>query len=273
MRTIAPERKVRSISFWIRIAACLGIGTTLLGIIGYQHLYRAQTSANQVSYETVTTANKQLRKLILPDSTEVWLNAKSKIRITQPFVAAGSRSVYLDEGEAYFKVKRDVSHPFYVVTGPLRTRVLGTQFNIRAYQPKKTYQVAVVSGSVAVDKIDATGAFAPMVKQMTKGEVFHVTSQNIATHARDQDTELMSAWRQGQLSYLKGVTLSDLAAEIGRKHDLQVAVERAELDKSTYTIRLKQASLDEQLRQLVVTTGITYRLNDKQLIIYPQNYH
>lgn len=86
-------------------------------------------------------------KIILPDSSEVWLNADSYIKFPESF-RKGLRIVAVN-GEAFFKITRDESSPFIVRSQQLEVRVLGTEFNFNNYTPDNT-QVALVSGKVEV---------------------------------------------------------------------------------------------------------------------------
>ena len=91
-------------------------------------------------------ANNGLLDFYLPDSTHVWLNQDSKIAYGDDF-NADERRVSLS-GEAYFEVKRDEERPFIIQTGKAETRVLGTSFNVRAYEDEESIEVAVTSGKV-----------------------------------------------------------------------------------------------------------------------------
>lgn len=87
--------------------------------------------------------------LVLADGSEVWLNADS--RLTYPVAFRGRERRVVLEGEAYFKVQRDVNKPFVVVSGKQRVRVLGTEFNVCAYPDEALVYTTLVNGSVAVE--------------------------------------------------------------------------------------------------------------------------
>src|ERR1700754_1040510 len=98
----APVRHLWSSSTWVK-AACV-IGVLLLGGILYNRHQTPTASVPQQSWQTITTANSQVRKLTLDDGTEVWLNAATRIRIAV-IRDDQKRTVYLDKGEAFFRVK------------------------------------------------------------------------------------------------------------------------------------------------------------------------
>ncbi|MFN3402837.1 MAG: FecR family protein [Cytophagaceae bacterium] len=86
-------------------------------------------------------------KHILPDSSVVWLGENSKLTLTEPF-NKDTRELHL-EGEAFFDVKRDESRPFIILTEGIKTRVLGTSFNVRAFPNENSIEIYVEAGRVS----------------------------------------------------------------------------------------------------------------------------
>lgn len=84
----------------------------------------------------------------MPDSSEIWLNAGTAIKYPEKFSKA-QRLVYLD-GEAYFSVRKDAAKPFIVETSQLSVKVLGTQFNVKAYANDELVTTTLTSGKVEV---------------------------------------------------------------------------------------------------------------------------
>lgn len=96
----------------------------------------------------VSVAYGEQKRLILPDSSEVWLNAGSTILYPETF-AKDKRLVMLD-GEAYFSVKKDTASPFIVEASQLSVKVLGTRFNVKAYPNDEKITTTLTSGKVEV---------------------------------------------------------------------------------------------------------------------------
>ena len=96
----------------------------------------------------ISVAYGEQKRLILPDSSEVWLNAGSSILYPETF-AKDKRLVMLD-GEAYFSVKKDTVSPFIVETSQLSVKVLGTRFNVKAYPNDEKITTTLTSGKVEV---------------------------------------------------------------------------------------------------------------------------
>lgn len=118
-------------------AACI----VLLVGIGSVFLWN---SFEKNSYQTLTTGS-DIEYIVLPDSSKVWLNKNSQLKYFNHL--ENERIVYL-EGEAFFEVKRDSSRPFFVHTQNTTTRILGTSFNIRAYEQEENVELTVATGKV-----------------------------------------------------------------------------------------------------------------------------
>ena len=96
----------------------------------------------------ISTAYGEQKRLVLPDSSEVWLNAGSTITYPKTFTKE-NRVVTLD-GEAYFSVRKDDAKPFIVETSQLSVKVLGTKFNVKAYANDANITTTLTSGKVEV---------------------------------------------------------------------------------------------------------------------------
>lgn len=128
---------------------------------------------------------------ILSDGTKVWLNAESELDFPVDFV--GKDRVVRLKGEAYFEVKPDVAHPFIVETKGVRTRVLGTSFNIKAYDNEESIFTTLLTGKVKVSAISEENESVVLTPGMQsewqkKGQKMSVKKVN---------AENFTAWRQG----------------------------------------------------------------------------
>jgi transmembrane sensor len=127
-----PEPKVIPIkqnnkrrSFWLVAASVLVVCSVTLALIA-----RSSVNYRLGLLTTIAAPTGAPKKIILPDGSKVWLNAKSKLIYGKHFGV--KREVTL-VGEAFFDVVKDANHPFVVSTASLRLKVLGTAFNVRAF--------------------------------------------------------------------------------------------------------------------------------------------
>lgn len=267
-RQIEPRVRHLRANRILLTAACLAGAFLIAG--GFWLLNsKSKSSAQQnISYKTIHTRNGEIRKLMLEDSTEIWLNAATTIRI--PVIKSDTlRMVYLDRGEAFFKVRHNAELPFRVASDRMVTTDIGTEFNIRAYNPTKDYQVSVTSGSVEVARTMAFGKREVLRTRLSQGQTLSYNVKSHMTEVLDKKADLATGWRSGQPVYMDGMTLSQIGEELGRKYDLHVTIYKPELDRGRYTLQLSSQPLSQVIEELTRKTGITYSLDNKNLMINP----
>jgi len=110
----------------------------------YVFSHKIQTE-EVVAWQEIVVPRGNRMKMILPDSTVVWLNNETKLKYASDF--SENRLVDLT-GEAYFNVKHDPLHPFIVNVGSERIKVLGTKFSVNAYPDDQIIETSLISGSV-----------------------------------------------------------------------------------------------------------------------------
>jgi transmembrane sensor len=264
----APVRRLWSSAVWIK-AASVG-GVIFLGAGLYYRYQAPKPSVPQQTWQTISTANSQVRKLTLDDSTEVWLNSATTIRIAR-FRDNQNRTVYLDKGEAFFRVKHDPARPFRVVSGDLITRDIGTAFNIRAYDLRHEYRVAVTAGKVDVSRVDRLGKLHTISAGIGRGQVLVYKPVSHQAQVTRKDSELISSWRSGGSLYMDELSLTQIGEELSRHFNIHVTVTQPRLDPNKYTISLANHTLSEVLRRLTLSTGISYSLDQRSLTINPSD--
>jgi ferric-dicitrate binding protein FerR (iron transport regulator) len=137
-RFAAPAKTIKT--WWPVAAAAVMVGIILFSLL--------TDNNKETVFVQMETGSGQIKQVVLPDGSVVWLNARTKLAYHPDFRA--HREIRLS-GEALFEVSPDAKHPFTVLTADsLQTTVLGTQFNIRSYERLRETQVTVVSGRVQV---------------------------------------------------------------------------------------------------------------------------
>jgi transmembrane sensor len=126
-----PVAKIRRLNI-TRYAAAAAVIIFISAGLFIRHKITA--NSQKEAFNIITTGVGQVKKIKLPDSSTVWLNAKTRIRVSEDFDKTTNRSIYLDDGEAFFEVAKNPARPFLVITSSITTRVLGTSFNVKAYR-------------------------------------------------------------------------------------------------------------------------------------------
>lgn len=258
-RVTTRPAKIRRLNL-IRYAAAAAI----VVLIGAGLLFR-RTSTRQPQapiFATYKTNVGQVKKLELPDGTTVWLNAMSRIRIGQGFNNAATRSVYLDEGEAFFEVKHDPAHPFLVITNSITTKVLGTSFNVKAYKQLNYVAVTLRTGHVEVR--DKHGKMAVLMPNQR------------ATYAVGQQAFLLSSyngeksrgWVEGR-SALSNASFRELAMTVNNIYGVKVNSPNMQTDTYKYNIIISsQHTVDETMRLICSIHKNSSRRRNNEVTIY-----
>lgn len=145
----APERKVFTLASLIRISSVAAAIFIILGIGIVLWLPAGKSSPTGQLFSVSTNAGEK-KKLTLSDGSEIWLNPSSCISYGKQF-SKTSRTIELTEGEAFFKIAHEEQRPFLVKTANhITTKVLGTSFRIKSYKARKSIDVLVATGKVAV---------------------------------------------------------------------------------------------------------------------------
>ncbi|MFH7015727.1 FecR family protein [Flavobacterium sp. FlaQc-47] len=185
-------------------AACV---LFIFSITSYQVFTKMNN--NKVEVTDAKTFNDDIRLLCLSDGTRVWLNENSEIEYPVQF-AKNERTVTL-KGEAFFEVKRDPSRPFIITSGTIKTTVLGTSFNIKAYN--NTPEVNVRTGKVQVESLKNTVL-------LERGYKAVYTSDN--SLLQKQKTNVLEPQWKKVLIYVDGLTLEQVLSKLKADHQFEV---------------------------------------------------
>lgn len=210
----------------------------------------------QASMHTLTTPKGYDCKFTLSDGTVVWLNAESSIRFPLVF-GMNNREVEL-EGEAYFDVFHDTTRPFTVKSKNQSIKVLGTQFNIRAYPREQTVKTTLIEGSVDVLTNKQKARLSPG-QQMTLYEDKLSISEKF-------DMESVIAWKYGYFRF--NGNLEEIMTDLARWYDL-------ELDyrvPANYQIDLEAAlskskTIQEMMELIQSATGLKLTIKERRISI------
>jgi ferric-dicitrate binding protein FerR (iron transport regulator) len=164
---------------------------------------------------TAVTGDGEIRTILLPDSTRVKLNARSNLRYSEN-AATGERIAEL-EGQGFFIVRNDAARPFVVKSGLLKTHVLGTSFDVRAY-PGVTPMISVVSGKVKVS--DNTGQSVLLSKG--RRATYDEHADRFSSFA--ENPAHMSAWQQ-KLIDMQGLSLREVCSLLETGYGVTIDLE------------------------------------------------
>lgn len=223
--------KWKSLSFILpRAAAAVLVFTSMI------IFYITQTNKGNevVKMIEISTQKGEKRQLALADGSTVWLNAESSIKYPENF-SGNTRDVYL-EGEAYFDVEKNPAKPFKVHTEELTTKVLGTQFNVQAYNEQKNIIVALDEGKVAVN-YDNEGVTLSPGNQVLYSKQTHTFSKTDITNKHSQ-------WRNNILEF-DNVTLAQATKTIERWFGKEIIIDNKKLEGCLITANFNNPNIDD----------------------------
>ncbi|SHF20786.1 FecR family protein [Mariniphaga anaerophila] len=190
-------------------------------------------------------------KFQLPDGTTGFLNSGSKLQYPVPFM--DDRDVTVS-GEAFFNVVSDKTNPFIVHTPNLNVRVLGTQFNVMAYEDDSKEEVILTRGEVVVD-----------TKNGMQLDVLH-PDEKLVLNKRTMSFKTIKViasqyigWTEGKLVF-RNENMQQVAERLGRWYNADIRVEDEELLEYTFHATFVDEPLEEVLKIMAVTTPYKYEI-------------
>ena len=212
----------------------------------------------QVQYNTLIVPRGGDFKVELADGTMVWLNSCTRLRYPVDF-KGDAREVWL-EGEAYFEVARDEAHPFVVHAEEVGIRVLGTRFNVLAYEGEAEVATTLEEGSVAV--VMPTGE---RVIRPDEQLVFDRESGEMAV--REVDAGMYSAWKDGMFVF-ENETLERIMDRLRLWYDVEVFFSSEAVREVRFTGDLQRyEDFTPIVSMLEEVAGVDINVNGKCIII------
>lgn len=239
------------------IAAAIAVFTVITGLFCY-HIGLDEINGQLVKMSCPSGAKSTLT---LPDGSIVILNGGSTLSYPSRF-ASNKREIQL-EGEAFFDVKKDSDAPFIVQSGKINVKVLGTSFNIEAYQDDETIKVTLERGKVCIETPDPDKSLTLTPNQQA---VYNKnTSQLTKTDVNVKET---IAWKSNIL-YFNGIPLKQIARKLERQFNTHITIESEELKNTLFTGEFTEdETIDDILTVWTLDNRVKYRRNGKNIVIY-----
>ena len=217
-------------------------------------------------YQYYATAKNQIRKIVLPDSSLVWLNSSSSLRIPSRFSSTG-REVYLDEGEAFFKVKHDAFHPFRVNCGKATVQDIGTSFNVKAYDKLEKIVILVKTGKVNVSNESGVRNQLPLQQTLLPSEGITIDTKNNSYYSFRASPRSANAWLNGSLQF-KQNSMEEVLLALENKFDILFINHIKRPEKCSFTASFApNNTLPEIMDALCLALNLTYHKKGSIIII------
>ncbi len=241
------------------LAAVISLIFIMAGALFYLNL---NSDDSGVALLTKNTKDYRAR-FTLPDSSVVWLNQNSKLTYPETF-RDDIRTVYLS-GEAFFDVKENKEKPFIVISNNVSTKVLGTTFNINAYEKSDEIKVSVLTGEVTVSKVSANGN--ELLGRLQADMKLSYNASSDSSLVLKSETNEDIKWQKQQLIF-RNSSLRDIANTIENWYEVKVKITNNRAAACTFTANFEATTeLKELLDMLQLASGLTYKIDKKQVSI------
>ena len=204
-------------------------------------------------------------QLTLEDGTKVWLNAGSRMAFPTKFTGK-KREIFL-EGEAYFEVAHIASQPFVVNAGDIAIKVLGTRFNLSAYNTDKLTETVLLEGKVTVSERSALGFLKSETVLATNQKASYDRNNRSISIINVSDADLSIAWTEGWFKFSQQ-SLNDVLSKLERYYNVQFVFDSnfQTTDLISGKLDLKE-SLESVMYAMADVAEIQYRIDGKKIYI------
>lgn len=232
-------------------------GVTITKLANGQLVYQIKdAAAGPGKINTLSTAKGETYQLKLPDGSRVWLNAASTLTYSANLLEDGKRKIIL-QGEAYLEVAKDKTHPFVVKTDKQEVEVLGTHFNINAYEDEPVTKTTLLEGCVRVSAKAQT-------KVLKAGQQAVLTNKEIIL--KEVETEDAIDWKSGYFMF-NSESLESGLKRIARWYNVQIVYEDESLKQEPFFGRIsKFEKISKVLNMLERTDVVRFNIIGDKII-------
>jgi ferric-dicitrate binding protein FerR (iron transport regulator) len=218
--------------------------------------YSKGSNEKETVFNTISTPRGGQYQVQLPDGSWVWLNAASSLRFPTAF--NGSTRTVEITGEAYFEVTHNAAQPFKVIANGTTTEVLGTHFNVHAYNDEALLKTTLVEGKVKITKGNAQDILKP-------GQQAQVSNDNRLTVVDNVDMDEVLAWKNGLFRF-SNADIETVMKQVERWYDVDVVYE-GERPTGHYRGKVPRDVKASEMLKIIEASGVHYRIENKKIII------
>jgi ferric-dicitrate binding protein FerR (iron transport regulator) len=244
-------------SFEVEKADGTIISNNSQGVVSFQ---KKKAPRKAIEQQTIYVPKSGEYELVLSDGSRVFLNSESQLTFPSSF-EGDARRVELS-GEAYFEVKKD-GKPFIIQTPDLAVEVLGTTFNLNAYQTNTCVNATLVEGSIRIHLPENQETFL-----LNPEHNFRLNNLSDEISVQQVNTDIYTAWVKGEFVF-RNQPLAEIFAQLERWYDFTIVYESPDIGKMRFTGSAEKARpLNYLLQQIQMITDIQYRSERDKIILY-----
>jgi len=218
--------------------------------------YYISTSTNDSNAYVYESQNASISSILLSDGSKIWLNANSKITITESKKVVNTKLT----GEAYFEITHNEKRDFFVDLGSIVVKDLGTEFNVSAYPEDEYYTATLTNGD-----IDILDAEYNLLSNIDPGEkaIFNRTTGKVKIEKTD--VSIYSAWKENKFVFIDK-NLSEICEDLENWYGIHFTIEDSEHANVKYTCIIQRSTTIKQVMDMLeIVSGIEYKIEkDKE---------
>lgn len=225
-------------------------------------VYRITKPEAEQEINMITVPTGQRVNLLLSDGTSVWLNSGSKMKYPASFTKGKSKRKVTLDGEGYFEVAKDIKRPFIVQTDKYDIQVLGTKFNVEAYNDTPSFSAALMEGSIQIsDKSEPSNIILLQPQQKAN----RINGQLVVEKIQNYD---IYRWKDGLLCF-EHITFNNLMKAFEKTYDIQIINKNKNLDNYICSGKFRISDgIDFILQVLQRDVKFRFYRNENNTIIY-----
>ena len=218
-------------------------------------------TSKEIQYNTLNNPRgSKVISLSLADGSKVWLNAASSLKYPTSFT--GSERKVEITGEAYFEVAHNPAMPFVVSKGGTNIKVLGTHFNVNAYDDERSLNVTLLEGSVSVMANHST-----QPKVIEPGAQARVDKNGYIQLDNSVDLNEVMAWKNGLFSF-KAADIESIMRQVSRWYNVEV-VFKTPITEKFYAEVSKSTNVSSLLEMLQATKAVQFKIEGNTIVVEP----
>jgi len=247
----------------------------------------------EIANHEITVPYGSKIKIILADSSVVWLNSGSKLIYPNHF-AETSREVFL-EGEAFFDIRKIHHKPFYVNTHDINIKVLGTRFNVKAYPEENMIETMLIAGHIQIEENEKPGKKSEKLylesqqkaiylkesqrlliekKESLKIQPLESKKETSILNTKDlnkiQDVDIETAWKDNKLIF-RDEQFASLAKKLERWYGVEIEIKDDEIGHYRFTGSLENETIEQAMNAFAIASPIEYKINKNKIEVTKSN--
>ncbi len=234
------------------------------GLLAYSVNGKQLTENDEAFYNTISTPRGGQYQITLTDGTMVWLNAASSIRF--PVLFTGTQRKVEITGEVYFEVAKNKTMPFKVKATSSEIEVLGTHFNVNAYEDEATTKTTLLEGSIKVSTISFVSN-TQTTKFLQPGQQASSSNDGKINILSNADLEETMAWKNGRFQF-KSADLKSMLRQIARWYDVDVEY-RGNVDLHFTGQLTRNENVSKVFEKLALTNEVHFKIEGRRIIVSP----